>query len=239
MESNFFWSWNYFGTVFPSLVSFPWLCNSLGVYYLKQQVSRCYILRIKAVRRCVKTSPIGNVWEPNFVWSWNYFGTCFSCLVIFPWNCNSLGVYHFKQQVFRCSSHGVTTRAKSVQKAKSRRIVFTRCSLALRARSRSVRFANRARSLRQKYLRCFFEIPVKNRENNWAAWFAICLCRNSLNLLNFFPKSAAYSQFKSTNSLIKLIKARVPAPAHPAAHASECALFTLSSMLLKNYEWPN
>src|SRR5699024_7502292 len=38
------------------------------------------------------------------------------------------------------------------QKAKSRRIVFTRCSLALRARSRAVRFANRARSLRQKSL---------------------------------------------------------------------------------------
>src|SRR5699024_2744336 len=100
----------------------------------------------------------------KFLWFWNVFGTFLLSFDNFPRLSNYLGVNYFKRHVSRCYILQIKDVGARVKKAKSRRIVFTRCSLALRARSRAVRFANRARSFRQKYIRK--DIPLVGTDSS-------------------------------------------------------------------------
>src|SRR5699024_7849423 len=52
------------------------------------------------------------------------------------------------------------------------------------------------------------------------------------------PLPMLHSLWRLASSCGPCLKGGVPASAHPSAHASECALFTPSSKLLKNNDGP-
>jgi len=141
----------FFWTTFSSS-NFCWLnYNSFGTFQPKQHVSRCSSLWELTRKRSVENFPHRNVWESNFIWSWNFFGTTFSSSNFCWLNYNSFGTFQPKQHVSRCSNLWEPTRNREV--TKSEKSPYSLHSLFARA-SRSLTLGSLrepSRSFRQKW----------------------------------------------------------------------------------------